>query len=167
MKVRVLREAEIQDLLTLEETIAAVEQSLADYSSGKAVVPAVVNLDIDPHRGEVHVKSAYLQGGKYYVIKVASGFYQNPRRGLPVGNGLLLLFAAETGLLECLLLDNGIITEMRTAAAGAVAAKYLAKQDIRRAGLVGSGTQARFQLTALLAVRRPQEVWVWSRNPAN
>jgi alanine dehydrogenase len=148
----------------LPETIQAVEKCLADFSSGKAVVPGVVNLDIEDYQGEVHVKSAHIKGERHYVIKIASGFYQNSLRGLPVGNGLVLLFEAETGLLECVLFDNGFITEMRTAAAGAVAAKYLAKRTLHKVGLVGSGSQARFQVKALLEVRRPEEVWVWSRS---
>ena len=165
VKVRILREPEIRELLSFKETIQVVERCFAEFSSGKAVVPGVINLDIERYLGEIHVKSAYIQQDKHYVIKIASGFYQNPSRGLPVGNGLMLLFEAQTGLLECLMFDNGFITEMRTAAAGAVAAKYLAKEKVRRVGLVGSGSQARFQLKALMEVRRPEEVWVWSRHP--
>jgi len=164
VKVKLLREPEIRQLLSLPEAIQAVEKCLADFSSGKAIVPGVINLDLEDSQGEVHVKSAHIKGERHYVIKIASGFYRNPLRGLPVGNGLMLLFEAETGLLECVLFDNGFITEMRTAAAGAVAAKYLAKRTLRKVGLVGSGSQARFQVRALLEVRSPEEVWVWSRN---
>lgn len=165
MNVRILRQPEIRELLSHKEVISVVERCLADYSSGKAVVPGVINLDIEGFQGEIHVKSAYIRGEDHYVIKVASGFYENPSRGLPVGNGLMLFFEAQTGLLKCLMFDNGFITEMRTAAAGAVAAKYLAKKELRRVGLAGSGSQARFQLNALMEVRTPEEVWVWSRNP--
>ena len=164
MKVKVLSEQEIKKVLTYRETIEAVEKSFAEYSSGKAIVPSVINLDIDRFQGEVHVKSAYIQGEKFYVIKIASGFYLNPSFGLPVGNGMVLLFEAKTGLLHCLMFDNGYITEMRTGAAGAIAAKYLANKNLRKVAMVGSGSQARFQLKALLEVRSPQEVWVWSRN---
>lgn len=167
MKVRILREAEIRELLSYPEALTVVEHSFADYSSGKAVVPGVINLDIENARGEVHVKSAHIKGNEYYVIKIASGFYLNPSRGLPVGNGMMLLFESATGLLCCLMMDNAWITEMRTAAAGAVAAKYLANEKIRKVGLIGSGSQARFQLKALMEVRSPQDVWVWSRNPEN
>jgi ornithine cyclodeaminase len=164
VRVKLLREPEIRQLLSLPEAIQAMEKCLADFSSGKAIVPGVVNLDLEDSQGEVHVKSAHLKGGRHYVIKIASGFYRNPVRGLPVGNGLMLLFEAETGLLECIMFDKGYITEMRTAAAGAVAAKYLAKKTLHKVGLVGSGSQARFQVRALLEVRWPKEVWVWSRS---
>jgi alanine dehydrogenase len=165
MKVRLLREPEIRGLISWPEAIGAVEAAFAEHSAGRAIMPGVVNLDIDPYQGEVHIKSAYLRGGENYVIKVASGFYRNPTRGLPVGNGLMLLFEAETGRLRCVLFDNGYITEMRTGAAGAVAAKYLARHDVQRVGLVGSGSQARYQVRALLEVRAIREVRVWSPRP--
>jgi len=164
MKVKVLLEQEIRKVLTYRETIEVVEKSFADYSSGKAVVPEVINLDIDRYQGEVHVKSAYIQGEKFYVIKIACGFYLNPSLGLPVGNGMVILFEAKTGQLSCLMFDNGYITEMRTGAAGAIAARYLAKKNLHKVGIAGSGSQARFQLKALLEVRSPEEIWIWSRN---
>lgn len=166
MNVRLLTEVQIRGLLDIGETIAAVEKSLADFSSGKIIQPDVVNLDLPQHRGEVHIKSAHIRGEEFYVIKVASGFYGNPARGLPAGNGLMLVFEAETGHPLALLFDNGYITEMRTAAAGAVAARHLARQSVSIVGLVGAGNQARFQLRALAEVRTPREVRVWSRDPA-
>jgi ornithine cyclodeaminase len=162
VNVRLLREPEIRELISYREAIGAVESAFADFSAGRAVMPGVINLDIDSNQGEVHVKSAYLKGGESYVIKVASGFYRNPARGLPVGNGVMLLFEAQTGRLRCILFDNGHITEMRTGAAGAVAAKYLARREAHRVGLVGSGSQARYQVRALLEVRPIREVIVWS-----
>jgi ornithine cyclodeaminase len=167
MKVKILKESEIRKVLNYRETIPAIEKSFADYSSGKAVVPNVINLDISPFQGEVHVKSAYIVGENFYVIKIASGFYLNPSAGLPVGNGMMLLYEAKTGLLHCLMFDNGFITEMRTGAAGAVAAKHLAKSRLNKIGIIGSGSQARFQLQALLEVRSAEEVWVWSRQEAH
>lgn len=163
MKVRLLREADIRQLLSLAEAIPAVEKSLADFSSGRAGIPGVLHLDFKEWNGEVHIKSATLEGNPHFAIKIASGFYQNPNRGLPVGGGLVLLFQTETGLLESIMLDNGFITEVRTAAAGAVAARLLSKVEINKVGLIGSGSQARFQIKALLEVRNPKEVWVWSR----
>jgi ectoine utilization protein EutC len=165
VSVRLFKEEEIRDLLSFPEAIAAVETAFGDLAAGRAVMPGVINLDLEDVRGEVHIKSAYLRGRENYVIKVASGFYRNPARGLPVGNGLMLLFEAETGLLRCILFDNGFITEMRTAAAGAVSAKYLARDPVETVGLVGSGTQARYQLRALLEVRSVGEVRVWSPHP--
>lgn len=162
MPVRILREPEIRGLLDLDETITSVAQAFAAAADGRVVLPGVINLDLDEVRGEVHIKSAYIKGREHYVIKIASGFYKNPDLGLPVGNGMMLLFEAATGRLEGLLLDNGFITEMRTGAAGAVAARYLAKTVVGKVGLIGAGSQARYQLRGLMRVRRPKQVWVWS-----
>jgi ectoine utilization protein EutC len=165
VSVLILREPEIRELISYPETIEAVEKAFAEFSSGGAIMPGVINLDLDSYQGEVHVKSAYLKGSDHYVIKIASGFYRNPALGFPVGNGLMLLFEAETGRLRSVLFDNGYITEMRTGAAGAVAARYLARRDASRVGLVGSGSQARYQVRALLEVRAVREVRVWSPHP--
>jgi len=167
MNYRLYLEPEIKKLVNLQAAIEAVESSFAAYSSGQAVLPGVINLDLPEFQGEVHIKAAYIKGEEYYVIKVASGFYQNPGLGLPVGNGLVLVFLAKTGELVAILLDNGYLTELRTAAAGAVAAKYLSKEKIEKVAVVGSGVQARFQLQALAEVRNFKEVSVWSRNPEN
>ncbi len=167
MKVLILTESEIRGLVDLPAMIAAVEKSLADFSAGKVVQPDVVNLDLPQAEGEVHIKSAYVSGEEFYTVKIASGFYRNPLRGLPTGNGLMILFEAETGRPLAILFDNGFLTEMRTAAAGAVAAKYLSKESVSIVGMVGAGTQARFQLRALLEVRTPREVRVFSRDPAH
>jgi ornithine cyclodeaminase/alanine dehydrogenase-like protein (mu-crystallin family) len=79
--------------------------------------------------------------------------------------GLSLVFSATTGLLDTLLLDNGYLTELRTGAAGALAADLLANLEIEQALIVGAGGQARYQLEALLGVRRPRRVIVYARRP--
>jgi ornithine cyclodeaminase len=115
--------------------------------------------------GEAHVKGAHLSGSQYFVVKVAGGFYGNASKGLPVGAGLMLAFSAATGRPEALLLDNGCLTDMRTGAAGAVAAKYLARKKLSQVALIGAGVQARYQLQALSCVRELPRVMVWSRTP--
>ncbi|MDI6849570.1 MAG: ornithine cyclodeaminase family protein [Candidatus Saccharicenans sp.] len=160
-------ESEIKEKVNLSEAIEAIENSFAAYSSARAVLPGVINLDLPEFQGEVHVKGAYIRGDDYYVIKVASGFYRNPALGLPVGNGLMLAFRAQTGEPAAILLDRGYLTEVRTAAAGAVAAKYLAKKRLEKVAVIGSGVQARFQLRALAVVRGFETVSVWSRNREN
>ena len=160
-------DSEIRNSISLKEAIPAIEESLAAYSSGRAILPGVINLDLSEFEGEVHVKAAYLLGDDYYVIKVASGFYKNPLHGLPAGDGLMLVYKARTGELAAILFDRGYLTDLRTAAAGAVAAKYLARADLRHVAVIGSGVQARLQLLALAEVRAFSEVSVWSRQPEN
>ena len=101
-----------------------------------------------------------------FAIKVSPGFFDNPKLGLPSLNGLMILFSAKTGLVEALLLDNGYLTDVRTAAAGAVAAKQLSRPDSRVAAILGAGVQAALQLKALCLVRPIAEARIWAREPA-
>jgi ectoine utilization protein EutC len=164
-KVLVLREPEIRRLLDAASCLKAVEEAFTAYATGGASLPAVINLDVEESRGEIHVKAGHLRGGSYYAVKIASGFYDNPAKGLPQNDGMVLMFDAGTGVPAALLLDNGFITEQRTGAAGGVAAKHLARRDARVVGVVGCGNQARYQLESLALVRRPEEVRIYGRRP--
>lgn len=154
---------EIQGLVGLPEAIPAVEGAFRSLALGEAILPEVINVEIPDIGGEFHVKGAYLSGHRYFAVKAASGFYHNPDKGLPVGSGMIMAFDATTGFPAFLLLDNGYLTEVRTAAAGAVAAKYLAPRQIETVGVVGSGVQARYQLRALLSVRPARRLVAYAR----
>ncbi|MFD1379578.1 cyclodeaminase [Fodinicurvata halophila] len=123
----------------------------------------MLRLDIEDANGEVDVKTAYVPGLESFAIKMSPGFFDNPRLGLPSLNGLMVVFSAKTGLVEALLLDNGYLTDVRTAAAGAVAARHLARPDARHAAILGAGVQARLQLQALTLVRSIETVSIWAR----
>lgn len=142
-----------------------MERAFVAYSQGRAVVPPVGELLFEDPPADVHIKYGYVRGDGYYVIKVASGFYQNPQLGLPSSNGLMLLFSRHTGVLEAVLLDEGHLTDVRTAAAGAVAARYLAPREPGCIGIIGSGIQAALQLANLARVTSCRKVLVWGRNP--
>lgn len=167
MRVFTLSKADIEQLVDYHEIIDSIEQSFADYSAGKAMLPPVTNLDITDANGEVHIKSGHIQSLDNYCIKIASGFWDNPSRGLPSGNGMMLLFNAATGELTGLLFDEGLLTDLRTAAAGAVAAKHLSKRTAVSAGVLGTGVQARLQIIMLALIRKLDTVYVWGRNPEN
>ncbi len=164
MQLRVLREKEIRSLLGPKEAYEAVRDAFVRLARGEAVLPGVINLDIPGTRTEAHVKGAYLPGTKHFAVKVASGSYDNPARGLPSGGGLFLVFDATTGLPVAVLFDNGYLTDARTGAAGALAAELLAKKAVDRVGILGVGNQARYQLEALLRVRKPKAVAAWGRD---
>lgn len=157
---------EILDAARRIDPLPLIEEGFVAYSQGRAVVPPVGEMIFDSPPGDVHIKYGYIRGDDYYVIKIASGFYDNPRLGLPSGNGMMLLFSQKTGQLECLLLDEGYLTNLRTAAAGAVAAKYLAPRTAWRVGIVGAGTQGRMQLEHLRRVRDFDEAVVWGLDEA-
>src|SRR4029078_8127151 len=129
-------------------------------------MPPILRLDIPEHRGEVDVKTAYVPGIDGFAIKISPGFFDNPKLGLASVNGLMVLLSSHTGLVEALLLDNGYLTDVRTAAAGAVAARHLSRAEASVAAILGAGVQATLQLEALLLVRPITEARIWSRDPA-
>jgi len=126
------------------------------------IVPPIGEMILD--KGEVHIKYGYVKEDEYYVIKVASGFYGNPGMGLPSSNGLMLLYRQETGELVSILLDEGYLTNIRTAVAGAIVAKYMAPSKVNKIGIVGAGTQGRLQLFYLKNVVDCRQVLIWGMN---
>ena len=134
------------------------------YSAGECVVPPVGELLLEETRGEVHIKYGYVRGGEHYVVKIASGFPGNPALGFPVGDGLMLLFSQETGALARVLLDEGHLTDERTAAAGALASRTLAPTLVKRIGILGTGVQARLQAKHHAKVFPGAEFMVWGRD---
>jgi ornithine cyclodeaminase len=144
--------------------VPRIEEGFVAYSQGKTVVPPVGELVFEEPRGDTHIKYGYIKNDEYYVIKIASGFYDNPRIGLPTSSGLMLLFSQKTGELIAVLLDDGHLTQVRTAAAGAVVGKYFAPREVRRVGIFGAGVQGRLQLEYLRFVREFKDVIVWGIN---
>ncbi len=163
--MRIVDEATLRGRVTVAAAIAAVESAFAALARGDARLPPPVNLEIPESAGEVHVKGAHLAGSPYYAFKVATGFYRNAGRGLPSGSGLVFVGDAVSGRPAAILLDNGWLTDLRTGAAGAVAARHLALAAPAKVGVIGAGVQARLQLRCLAAVRPVHEVAIWSRTP--
>jgi len=163
-QVRIIREAEMREALDMGSCIDAVAKAFADYSGGRAELPAVIHLDVSDHGGEIHVKGGYIHGGEVYAVKFASGFPGNVDLGLPANDGMVVVFSARTGELAAILLDHGFITSQRTGAAGGVVARYLSREDSKAVGILGTGLQARHQLDALAIVRPFAEVRIWGRD---
>ena len=164
MTVKIFNINEIKKALENVDSIAAIEKGFVAYSRGNVVVPPVGELLFSEPPGEIHIKYGYINDGTFSVIKIASGFYENVKFDLPTGDGLMLLFSQKTGQLKGILLDEGYLTNVRTAAAGAVAAKYLAPDVIRRIGILGAGVQGRMQLMYLKTIISCREVLVWGTN---
>jgi len=162
--LKILNLKQIKSALRSVDLMPEIETGFVAYSEGRAVVPPVGELLMQDPPGDVHIKYGYLAGDDYYVIKIASGFYENSLLGLPSSNGLMLLFKQKTGELCSVLLDEGHLTDIRTAIAGAIAAKYLAPANVSCIGIFGTGIQARLQLQYLKPVTDCREVAVWGRN---
>jgi ornithine cyclodeaminase len=161
----ILKLDEIKRRIDPGTLITDIERGFQWFSAGRTVVPPVGYLAFDPPtEGDVHIKYGYVRGDEFYVVKIASGFAGNLARGLSITNGLMLLFRQATGELAAILLDEGYLTEVRTAVAGAIAAKYLAPSTVTRIGIAGTGGQARFQLRMLPLVTACRDVTVWGRN---
>jgi ornithine cyclodeaminase len=161
--VKIVTLAQIKEVLPSLDLIPAIEAGFVAYSEGRATVPPVGEMVLD--KGEVHIKSGFIMGEDFYVIKIASGFYGNSSLGLPSGNGCMLLFKQSTGEPVAALLDEGYLTDVRTAVAGAIAAKYCAPRRVGRIGIVGAGVQARLQLQWLKRVTDCRDVLVWGPLP--
>lgn len=164
-EIKILNEADLRDSVRLDiEAVDCVERAFSLLASGGVEMPPIMSMLIPPYHGEVDVKTAFVPGIDSYAIKMASGFFDNPKQGLPSASGLMVLFSARTGFVEALLLDNGYLTDVRTAAAGAVAARHLAPETARTACIVGAGAQAKLQLQALCLVRPIEKATIWARD---
>ena len=157
-----LDEHTLRSVVSPAAAVAAIREAFRADGEGRTAVPSVINLPIPGTRGEFHVKTAWVDGVPFIAVKVASGFYDNPALGLPTGSGMMALFDAATGMPTGLLFDNGFLTDIRTGAAGAVAADCLARRDADTVGVIGSGVQARFQIACLREVRRFRRLVAWS-----
>lgn len=167
INMKIMHLKQIKEALKTIDIIPAIEKGFVTYSNGNAVVPPVGELLFKNPPGDVHIKYGYIIGDEYYVIKVASGFYDNPKLNLPSSNGLMLLFSQKTGAVLGILLDEGYLTDLRTSAAGAIAAKYLAPRVVNNIGIIGTGTQAKLQLEYLKNIIKCRGVIVYGRSDHN
>ncbi len=155
---------QIKSVLEKIHPIQEIEEGFIAYSEGKTEIPPVGEMLFKKPPGDVHIKYGYIVDDDYYVIKIASGFFESPQSNRYTSDGLLLLFKKGTGELACTLLDECYLTNVRTAAAGAVVAKYLAPKNVDCIGIVGAGTQGRMQLEFLDSVIDCKDVMVWGMN---
>lgn len=145
------------------DALNTVEEAFAALGRGQVVQPPILSMSMEEYNSEVDVKTAHIQNWERFAIKVSTGSFDNPQRGLPSLNGLMMVFSAKTGLVEAVLFDEGYLTAVRTALAGAIAAKYLSRATSRRVTVLGAGEQARLQLEALTLVRDIEHIDVWAR----
>jgi len=141
-----------------------MREAFVAYSRELSNVPPVGELLLPD--GETHIKFGHIRGDRSFVIKVATGFYGNPAKGLSTSNGLFLLFDAKTGAPLAILLDGGHLTDLRTGLAGAIAAEYLAPSPVEAIGVIGTGIQARQQVENLMPVTPCRRLIVYGRNAA-
>lgn len=160
-------EAAIRKAVSHGAAILSAERAFTALAEDQVVSPMPLGAEFPEVHGEVHVKGAYIRGAPVFAFKVATGFYGNVEMGVPTGSGLVLVFDAETGFPLGVLGDNGYLTDLRTAAAGALAAKHLTPRRPLVVAVVGAGVQARFQAELIHRVRDFKELRVWSRQESS
>src|SRR5437764_13050910 len=158
--MRILTRGDVLELLTLRDCIVAVEDAFRLHAEGRTLGPGV--LAVPAEGGGVHAKAAGLVGERsYFAAKTNANFPDNARRyGLPTIQGTVVLADARTGELLAVM-DSGSVTALRTGAATAVAAKFLARPDARSATIVGCGVQGEIQLGAITTVLPLQRVMLF------
>src|SRR4051794_6420222 len=161
----VLSRTDVEKLLTPDACIAAVEDAFRQHAQGSVPPPGI--LGMHGHEGSFHVKAGFLAGDRpYFAAKINANFPQNgERHELPTIQGAVILFDATNGQ-PLAIMDSMAITALRTAAASAVAAKYLAPAECEAALICGCGAQAPAQLRALLRVRAPRRVYAYDQDEA-
>src|SRR5438094_10591482 len=163
--MRVVPLEAFRDKISFAVAVSAVERAFRALALGEATLPDPMVVELAEQRAEVHVKGAHLRGARHIVLKLATGFYNNRARGLPSGDGMLVLLDADTGAPGLLLEQHGYLTDLRTAAAVALTLKYLAPKDARDALLVGAGALAPLTARALITEMPPARLTLWNRTP--
>ena len=161
--MNVYNQQQIISALDLTQAAERVAEGFVAFSQGKVKVPPVQNFVFPEANGDCCVKSAWVEGEATFTVKISTGFYDNPAKGLESNDGLMLVMSAQNGQPLALLQDGGWLTCIRTALAGQIAARALAPSRVQAIGIVGSGMQARMQLEQLRVVTACRNVIVWGR----
>jgi len=163
MGITIVNETQLRELVHLDhEALDAVAAGFTALATADVALPPIMRIDVHDRGGEVDVKSAYVPGSDRFAIKIAAGFWDNPTKcDLPSGSGQMIVLSATTGRCEAVLLDNGYLTDVRTALAGALAARHLARESIETAGQIGAGAQGRYQMQALQLVHQYRRLLVF------
>jgi ornithine cyclodeaminase len=161
-----LNKTEIMELFSFEKAVSLIQNAYIASSNGNVQTAEVVHLGFPKSNGDCHIKSGHIADTASYVIKIASGFYDNPSKGLASSNGMMLAFSATTGETVAILRDEGWLTDMRTAIGGALATRALACTSASKVLLIGTGIQAKMQAKCLVKLmpERGLTFCVWGRN---
>ena len=164
---RVYNTDQIKDVIDIKrdfrELVQSQQRAFIDFSNGYITVPKPIQMSFAKAQGDCHIKAGFKQNSEIFVVKIATGFYQNSASGLPAGDGAVLAFSQKTGLLEAILCDGGYLTTLRTAIAACVAVK-ITPWDVQRVGIIGTG-QLAIQVLELMRLLYPQaDFRIWGRS---
>jgi alanine dehydrogenase len=159
MQLLWLKEEDVVSILTMDDAIAAVEKAFFDHGMGEIQMPPKSYLNFSKYDGDLRTMPAYLEGQDQAGVKIVNVHTRNPKIGLPTVMALLVLNSSKTGAPLCMM-GATYLTSMRTGAAGAIAAKCLARASSKVVGMVGAGVQARTQLLGLSKFFKIEQVIV-------
>jgi alanine dehydrogenase len=159
-EILLLSRSEVGECLSMKDAISAVRVAYSAFAKGRVQMPDVQHLDVHKYNGEVDIKSGFIEDFGLMGTKIASGFYDNAKKGLPPGIAVIVLLDLETSI-PLAIMDGTHITAYRTGAAGAVAASVLARKNSTHVSILGAGTQGRMQLIALKELFDIQHVTIW------
>ncbi|GAG94519.1 unnamed protein product, partial [marine sediment metagenome] len=159
-EVLILTRTEVESCLSMKRTIEAVKEAYMAFANNRVQMPPVMHLDVEKYNGEVDIKSGFVEDFDLIGTKIASGYYDNHKLGLPPGMAVIVLMDLKTSM-PLAIMDGSYITAYRTGAAGAVAASVLARKDSKKVGVIGAGTQGRMQVLALREIFDLDEIRVW------
>lgn len=148
------------------DLIDRIERAFVAYSRGEANIPPVGYLGFTDPKGATHIKYGHMHGSETFTVKIASGFADNSAYGVTNSSGIMIVFSALTGHTAAVLADDGFLTVVRTAVAGAICAKHFAPSKVGAIGIIGTGEQARWQLRWLKGIVDCDRVFVWGRDRA-
>ena len=160
--MKIYSKAQISAMIHLErdlpELMAQQKQAFIDYSNGKIIVPAPLQLAFKNPLGDCHIKAGYRVNQELFVIKMATGFYATA-----TADGVILIASQKTGKIEAILYDQGWLTQIRTALAACIAAE-LSPSKIDQIGVIGTGKQAELCLLLLSELYPSKQFFLWGRN---
>lgn len=163
--MKILHLDQIQKILNIDHAIDSIKEGFIAYSENRTTVPPVGHLGFDDPKGDCHIKSGYIDGDDYFVIKIATGFYGNQSTGSPSSTGMMILSDAKCAAFKAILIDESYLTDIRTAIAGLIVAELLAPRDPENIGIIGTGIQARLQVELLKKTIKAKNIFVWGRSP--
>lgn len=166
MKTLLLTDAEVKSLLSMPEVMEAVELAFKEKGLGRVQMPAKIYLYYRKYGGDLRTMPSYLEGLDISAVKIVNVHPDNPSKNkIPTVMAIIILIDPSTGMPYSIM-GGTTVTDMRTGAAGGIAAKYLARKNSKIVGFVGAGAQSRTQLMSLVEVcKKLEEVRVWSRSP--
>ncbi len=161
--MQIIGKAEILKHVNVRAVLDDIENGFKAFAAGNAQVAPVTHLGFDAANGECHIKCAHVAGDDVFTVKLATGFYDNPAKGLPSSNGFMAVISAVNGTPLAILQDEGVLTDLRTALAGAIATRLGARKSAKTVGIIGNGIQAHLQAKLICELLGYKSVVVWGR----